>query len=307
VVRTALLAVVLAAAGCGSDEEASVADAAPSADAWPVALSCEDGSLPPVWTYGGPNCLSLAQVHVHRYDRDTWILRQSLCTAAEAPFMFVLFGEDKVLLEDTGAGDIAIRAYVDDIIDTWLAERGRDSIELVVVNSHGHPDHIAGNDQFDPASLVGYTVPDLTEYFSLDSWPDGVSSIDLGERVVDVLPTPGHQGADIALYDRSRRLLLAGDTVHAGRLTIADFPAYQTSIDRLVEFAADHEVCYLFGAHVEMSNTAGEDFAVDSYYHPDEHPLELALDNLTELQTALAAMAADPVEETHDEFVIVPL
>ncbi len=285
-------------------------DAGSAGDAAPASCRASTGEFPPAWIRGGPDCGSEVAIQIHRYDRDTFILRQSLCTSFEAPFMVLLFGQDRALLEDTGAGGIQIADAVLGIIDQVMEERGQRSIELVVASSHGHGDHIAGNEQFEGmpgVTVVGYTIPEITDFFSIAPWPEGISSIDLGGRVVDVVPIPGHQGADIALFDRAAGLLLTGDTLYPGRLYIREFDDYRASIDRLVQFAGDVEVCWVLGAHIEMSATAGDDYPTGATSHPDEHALELSVDQLTELQSALAGMGDQPVREVHDDFIVFPL
>ena len=41
---------------------------------------------------------------VHEYNPNFFILRQSGCIHYEKPFLYLIFGRDKALLEDTGAG-----------------------------------------------------------------------------------------------------------------------------------------------------------------------------------------------------------
>src|SRR5437764_129303 len=72
----------------------------------------------------------------------------------------------------------------------------------------------------------------LIEAFGLKDWPNQPGVIDLGGgRVLDLVPLPGHQEAAIALYDRKTGVLLTGDSVYPGRLYIADWKAFATSID----------------------------------------------------------------------------
>ena len=48
--------------------------------------------------YGGPDW------QVHEYNPNFFILRQSGCIHYEKPFLYLFFGRDSALLEDTGAG-----------------------------------------------------------------------------------------------------------------------------------------------------------------------------------------------------------
>lgn len=305
--------------GAGGDGDGScdgakcdgLADARPVDDG-AVAAGCADevGAMPDAWIRGGPDCGEEPEVQVHRYGASTFILRQSLCTSFEAPFLYLLFGEDQVLLEDTGAGGIDIVAAVDGVIEQVLAERGQDSIELLVINSHGHGDHVAGNDALEarPGTTVfGFTVDALQDAFGLEGWPDDRAEIDLGGRVVDLIPIPGHQDAHVALFDRRTGLLLTGDTLYPGRLYIDDFATYQVSMDRLLEFAHGESVCSVLGTHIEMSSTPGDDYEFGVTDHPDEHGLPLDVGHLEELEAAVDAMAGAPQIEAHDDFIVYPL
>ncbi len=260
------------------------------------------------WIDGG-SCGTETPIQVHRYDANTWILRQSMCTNFEGPFLYLLFGRDKALLEDTGAGNIQIAAAVDSIIATWLSENGKTAIPLVVANSHAHGDHVAGNPQFATranTTMVGTSVAAVQSFFGIATWPTSTASYDLGDRVVDVIPIPGHQAAHIAFYDHATGLLLTGDTLYPGRLYVSDFPAYVQSIQRLVDATASEEVCAVAGTHIEMTSTPWQDFAFQSTNHPAEHPLPLTRAHLLELRDAVVAMQGNPQTETHNDFIIVP-
>src|SRR5262249_48491571 len=81
------------------------------------------------------------QMQVQRYDADTFVIRQSVKTNFEAPFLYLLFGNDRVLLLDTGAGGLKVRPTIDGVIADWLKAHHRASIPLVVAHSHSHGDH----------------------------------------------------------------------------------------------------------------------------------------------------------------------
>lgn len=287
-------------ADCGTDGGGDPADASQS--------SCA-GELPAQWPTGGPNCPE-PDFATQRYDRDTYVLRQSLCTSFEAPFLHLWFGDGMAMLEDTGDGGVDVVGAVDAVIAQWMSETGNPEPHLIVLNSHGHGDHTAGNGDFmarPNTTVVGFTVSDIQGYFGIQNYPEDPAELDLGGgRVVDVLAIPGHQAAHIALYDRSRGLLLTGDTLYPGRLYIADFAAYRASIKRLLDFTASRQVCHVLGTHIELSTQPGDEFPVGSQSHPGERPLELERSDLVELGQAIEAMANDPHRETHDDFVIVP-
>jgi glyoxylase-like metal-dependent hydrolase (beta-lactamase superfamily II) len=268
------------------------------------------GTFPLAWI-DGTDCGSEPMIQVHAYNADTYILRQSLCTSFEGNFLYLLFGEDKVLLQDTGNGGIPIADAVYGIIEQWLFDHGRLSIPLVVSHSHGHHDHVAGDPQFQgqpDTTVVAWTPAAVADHFGITGWPEQIVSYDLGGRIVDVIPSPGHQPAHIALYDRQTSLLLTGDTLYAGRLYIINsFSDFLESTQRMVDFIADKPVLWVVGNHIEMKDTPFDQFPYGATMHPDEHPLQLRREHLTELLLGLQGMADAPHYEVHAEFVIVPL
>ena len=245
-VWTVLLLTALAAAGAPIDARAPAAQTA-FPQRW---IDGTDPTEPPV--------------QVHRFDPDLFILRQSIRTQAEGPFMYLLFGTERALLLDTGAGNIALGPVVDGVMQRWLQERGRASIPLVVAHSHAHGDHWAGDGQFQdrPGIVVVKRTPeDVQKFFQITSWPDQVVPFDLGGRIVDVIPAPGHERSHVILFDRRTRLLLTGDTLYPGRLyvPVADFDAYRRTIDRVVQFTKALNVSWVLGAHIEMTQSPGRD------------------------------------------------
>ena len=271
----------------------------------------QGGVFPNQWISGSPQCGFEPPIQVHWYNPDLCILRQSLCTNFEAPFIALLFGSEKVLMMDTGAGNIQIAAKVTMVINEWLAARGQQSINLVVAHTHGHGDHVAGNSQFSGLPntvVVGNSQAAVKAFFGIATWPTQIVTYDLGGgRIVDIIPIPGHQTAHIAFYDRVTGILFTGDTLYPGRLYISVFNDYLASIDRLVNFTADKPVCWVLGTHIEMTQTPGVDFPMGSISHPNEHPLQLTRAHLLELQTAIHAMQGSPHYEVHDDFIIFPL
>ena len=214
-----------------------------------------------------------------------------------------------MLLEDTGYNGAPAASAVGQVIDAWLAEQGKASIELVVVNSHAHGDHTGGNGQFQGqpgTTVVGTSVAAVSDFFGIDNWPGDVGSIDLGNREIEVIPLPGHQSSHIALFDANEGLLLTGDTLYPGRLYIADFPTYVQSIGVVADRFEAEQICHVFGTHIEMTQNAGVDFEFGADEHPNERALDLGWEHVLELRDALDAMDA-PQLEVHDDFIIYPL
>jgi glyoxylase-like metal-dependent hydrolase (beta-lactamase superfamily II) len=187
----------------------------PAAMQQPSAEPLERGTLPASWVTGA-SCPETPAFRVHEYNPDFFILRQSGCTNFEKPFLYLLFGERGAMLVDTGAQAANVAGAVDQVIERWSARHGGRSVSLLVVHSHGHGDHVAGDAQFKTranTTLVDASPEALTAFFQLHDWPNASATYTLSGRILDVIPIPGHQAASIALYDRRTGLLMTGDTL----------------------------------------------------------------------------------------------
>ncbi|MFC0625594.1 MBL fold metallo-hydrolase [Kribbella deserti] len=241
---------------------------------------------------------------VHWYDESTAIIRQALRTNFEGPFSYLLLGAERALLLDTGTGHIDLCAVVEELL-------GERDLELVVAHTHGHRDHIGGDSQFAdrPGTvLVGTSAAEVASYFGLDEWPQRPGRYDLGGRMLDVIPIPGHEGSDLAFYDPATRILFTGDSLYPGRLYVPDWAAYRASIDRLARFVADgpNPVEWVLGAHIEMTDQPGRDYPMGADVHPGEHQLQLGPEVLTELAEVLEQAGPEPRHVVRDHFVVVP-
>jgi hydroxyacylglutathione hydrolase len=249
------------------------------------------GSFDVQWDTGAQICPAgqTDPIQVHRYNAQTVVLREKLCATWEAPFVYLLIGSKRALLIDTG--DIADSNLMplEPLVMTLLPGESAAKMPLLVVHSHGHLDHRAGDPQFEGVSgvqLVRSDVEHVRKYFGFADWPNGTAQIDLGGRVVDVLPAPGHHPAQLLYYDRNTGLVFSGDFLLPGRLLVDEWSAYEASAQRVAEFLNQRPVSYVLGGHLEK-NRAGELLPWQSTYHPDEHPLELTKNDLLALPAAL--------------------
>ncbi|MGW3204090.1 MBL fold metallo-hydrolase [Streptomyces sp. NPDC001135] len=268
------------------------------------------------WIHGSPSAKHNTDpdIQVHAYDEHTFILRQNMAVDYEAPFLFLLFGNARAVLLDTGATASAeffpLRRVVDELIDDWLTRNPRQGYHLLVLHTHPHGDHIAGDGQFADrphTTVVGADLATAWRYFGFDEDPASVARVDLGGRVLECLATPGHHEAAVTFYDPWAGFLLTGDTVYPGRLYVQDWSAFARTIDRLIEFSGRRPVTHVLGCHIEMTTEPGVDYPVRTTYQPDEPPLQMTTGHLREIRAALDEIGDRPRRLAFPRFVIWPV
>ena len=248
------------------------------------------GSLPTQWNIGAEDCAKASQppLQVHAYEPQTFILRQSLCASFEGNFIYLLVGSNKALLIDTGAIADPQKMPLAKTIRELLPNKDDKKLPLLVAHTHRHSDHRAGDPQFaslPSVQIVPFELEGVRTFFGFTDWPNGIAHLDLGDRTVDVIPTPGHNETHLAFYDNKTGILFSGDFLMPARLLIQDAGAYRESALRVVDFLKTRPLTHILGAHIEL-NTAGDAYRFGSHYHPDEHRLELTREDLTALPAA---------------------
>jgi len=224
------------------------------------------------------------RIQVIQYNEDTLILRQNMCVHWEAPFTYLLFGNKGALLIDTGATPEAhyypLRETVDAIIARWAGIRGRTRVPLTVVLTA--PEDVAqhqGLGQFAgrPDTVIApRPLAAMKAFHGLDrSWPEGVGRIDLGDRTISVIATPGAHRDGLTFYDPYTRFLYTGDLLFPGKIAIANDRDYLASLGRLARWKAEHPVKWVMGGHIEMQFLPGKAYPRFATYKPWERVLQM--------------------------------
>lgn len=174
---------------------------------------------------------------------------------------YLILGEDRALLFDTGMGMSSIRATVEELT----------ALPITVLNSHTHYDHIGGNHEFDNIlalntqytitrsesgmehSIVSHEVTpkaiclekaptfDTAAYhikpFKISQHIREGHVIELGNRKLEVIASPGHTPDAIVLLDKENGFMWTGDTFYEGPIWLfdpeTDLFSYQESLDRI--------------------------------------------------------------------------
>jgi hydroxyacylglutathione hydrolase len=148
--------------------------------------------------------------------------------------LYLVEGSKKALLIDTGLGAADISKFVHTLTQ----------LPVVVVNTHGHPDHAGGDYQFPEVyanprdfevifrygspeghqlawqnMLRGVEIPQSRLLNQPSDWkPARLLPVkqgfifDLGDRKLEVLEVPGHTQGSICLLDCKNKILFTGDT-----------------------------------------------------------------------------------------------
>lgn len=268
------------------------------------------------WSHGSADCDGSRNppIEIVQFDARTYILRQDKCLHFEAPFMYLLLGEDAALLLDTGAAADPARFPLFDtirrLVESAAARRGKAVTPLLVLHTHSHADHTAADPQFRDrrdVTLVEPTSEAVRAYFGFDRWPEGMADVELGGRRLSVLPAPGHQAEGIVLYDPSTQWLLTGDTLYPGRLTVLDWEAYRATAKRVLDFSRNHPISAVMGSHIELSRVTGALFPPGATYQPGEAALPLPFTELQRWAEAMQAAGEEPATTVMESFTVAPV
>ena len=271
------------------------------------------GSLDVQWIHGSVSAKhnSDPDIQVHAYNEHTFILRQNMAVHVEAPFMFLLFGRDRAILLDTGATRspdfFPLRQTVDELITQWLAKYPRDRYPLTVAHTHLHRDHFEADSQFADrldTVVVGKSLQETIAFYGFENWPQDELTYELGDRTLKIIATPGHEAAEICIYDPYTQILFTGDIFYPGRLYIEDWNAFVNSIERMIAFCETYSISHLLGCHIEMSIYPKLDYLIRSSYQPYERPLQMSVAQLKSVRDAIAHINGKPGTYIFDDYII---
>lgn len=178
---------------------------------------------------------------------------------------YLIIGKEFALLFDTGNGIGDIKEVVDKIT----------ALPVRVLNSHSHYDHVGGNADFDfiygmethftasrkmglPHERVAEEVSEEAlckplpqgvvaekhhiRAYEIDEYVSEGFTIDLGNRMLEVISIPGHTPDAIGLWDKVNGLLWTGDTFYQGAIWLfakeTNLSDYKSSIRRLAEMSS---------------------------------------------------------------------
>ncbi len=172
---------------------------------------------------------------------------------------YIVVGDEKVCVIDTMNGFNNLHKVVREITDK----------PIIVVNTHGHPDHVYGNVYFDEAYMNpkdfemaesffkdpefieeceknGFTVPSFKPI-------QGGDRLDLGGKTLEVYDIPGHTPGGILLLLKEDRILFTGDSINHHLWMMLDDCAtleeYGKTLDKVMFL--EKEADYILHGHAQ--------------------------------------------------------
>lgn len=162
-------------------------------------------------------------------------------------------GSELAVLIDTGYGEWNLRHFLEENVST----------PYMVINSHGHPDHIGGNHWFDTIYAIKEEWDVILHFEELLQKERGATDctnieyelkeiqvgqmISLGDMNIQVVPLFGHTKASVGFLVQEEKLLISGDALNEslwlfnyGSLAMANL---QTTIKITMELDFDTYLC----------------------------------------------------------------
>lgn len=189
---------------------------------------------------------------------------------------FLVIGDDRALLIDTGMNVRNIKLVVDELYDG----------QVIAANTHCHFDHVGNNYLFEPVRIYdnpvarriaknGIKMEDVggemdEELFQFGA-PEGYViedyhvnpytfipmlegyQFELGNRIIEVLHTPGHSPDSVTFWDHENNIMWTGDLVYLGGIYThfdneifgkSNIFDYVDTLDRLKDLADEKTLFY---------------------------------------------------------------
>ena len=153
---------------------------------------------------------------------------------------FLLCGKEKAALIDTGMNAPDAKELAEGVTD----------LPLILINTHGDPDHISGNGAFEEF----YMSPKEEDNYRNNGGKGKIipvndgDVIDLGDRPLKIIDNPGHTPGSIVILDEKYKVLIGGDAVQDGNIFMfgryRNLDTYISSLKRLKEYDGSFDEIY---------------------------------------------------------------
>ena len=195
-----------------------------------------------------------------KLDEKTWVI--SFMEGTE--YIYLLEGGEKALLLDTGYGIGHLRAFVEKLTDK----------PVIVANTHFHPDHSAGNGEWEEVLLSSGWAVDAPSVTNPGAGPVDLNTlpypdykktivhdgdvIELGGRTVTVLEAlPAHCNSSLFFADEGHKMLFSGDEFESHQTLM-----YDNSCNPDAPYHVEKRIENLKANALRLREIAGEGWAL---------------------------------------------
>lgn len=162
------------------------------------------------WEQTGQDYINCGGDNMYEYTK----IRDNIWQIAEdnGVYCTLIKGSELAVLIDTGYGRRDLRAFVEQNIST----------PYIVINSHGHPDHIGGNGRFDTVYALKEEWDVIRHFEGKDHKTYNLKEVQTSQRIslgdlnIDVIPLSGHTKGSIGFIISEEQILIAGDALNEG-------------------------------------------------------------------------------------------
>jgi len=162
---------------------------------------------------------------------------------------FLLCGYKKAALIDSGMNTPNAKQMAESLTD----------LPIILINTHGDPDHISGNPAFDEF----YMSPAEEDNYRHNGGKGTIipvkegDVIELGDRPLKIIDNPGHTPGSIAVLDEKYRVLISGDSVQDGNIFMfgqyRDIDRYIESLKHLKEYDGMYDEVYAMHGSIPVA------------------------------------------------------
>lgn len=177
---------------------------------------------------------------------------------------YIVIGTEKAAVIDTMYGYENIYDVVRTVTD----------LPLVVLNTHGHIDHVSGNCFFDEVyidqkdavlaqnTFESRTYNNMKEKYNVQDakikWMQEGDAFDLGGITLEIYEVPGHTPGSVCILDKEDRILFTGDSINRHCwMQLEESTSLETfyeSLDRLVFLNGSYDT--ILSGHTQGCDTA---------------------------------------------------
>jgi glyoxylase-like metal-dependent hydrolase (beta-lactamase superfamily II) len=183
----------------------------------------------------------------HQIDKRTWVGSGHQMWHES---LYLIEGNDKAILIDAGTNIKDLDKIVSSITKK----------PVILVATHVHPDHTGSSINSFPEIYINPGDTDLvpmfmSKYQGVVKYIKDKEIIDLGNRQIEVVYTPGHTKGSTTFIDKNAGYGFSGDSFGTGLLLLeVNFSTFIASCEKICALMEGNKIKYLYTGHYNENN-----------------------------------------------------